>query len=479
MLGFGPISSQPISSIESGAAPAQDPFKAQPTLSAPDLGARRPQSGYVSVGLLTTLLAVVAQAPVFTSLGDQPTPQHPSHRLSANANTSAGTPKPLYEDGVVAPRAYWGPGVQRRALLADTSRGFMPPAAAVQDPFINVQFSAAAFKRTLPDTSQGSWAALRGEVQPPFKVAQTFAPDRVRYVLPDTSKGTAKTLTADAAEAFFVPQVFAPDRVRPVTDTSKGSAVSLLSAVQDPFSVEPQPTPDRFRAINADASRGTPKVLYADSVKPFFVAPHSAPDRVRPVTDTSKGSSVALTTVDVPFANPQHTAPDRVRPVVDTSSTLSLALLADVPVPFYNLPYPTPDRVRPVTDTTKGTPKVLYADSVIPFFVTPHTAPDRVRPVVDTSRGTAKVLYADSVIPFQNLQHTAPDRQRAIFSETSVGLSQMQRAITTVWPDPSNVFCGVTYGPNGNDYVGTMCLILELDRGELVKLLTNKTGLRL
>lgn len=48
-----------------------------------------------------------------------------------------------------------------------------------------------------------------------------------------------------------------------------------------------------------------------------------------------------------------------------------------------------------------------------------------------------------------------------------------------VWPDPSVVLLGITYGPNGNDYVGTLETFnapykYDITTGMLVKLISNK-----
>ena len=50
-----------------------------------------------------------------------------------------------------------------------------------------------------------------------------------------------------------------------------------------------------------------------------------------------------------------------------------------------------------------------------------------------------------------------------------------------VWPDPSVVLLGVTYGPTGADYTGTYVpgIMFELTTGNLIKPLSPKVALML
>ena len=50
-----------------------------------------------------------------------------------------------------------------------------------------------------------------------------------------------------------------------------------------------------------------------------------------------------------------------------------------------------------------------------------------------------------------------------------------------VWPDPSTVLLGITYGPTGADYTGTYVpgIMLELVTGAMVKPLNNSVALLL
>ena len=50
---------------------------------------------------------------------------------------------------------------------------------------------------------------------------------------------------------------------------------------------------------------------------------------------------------------------------------------------------------------------------------------------------------------------------------------------SVVFPPIGSVLHGVTYGPNGNDYTGTLNLLYDVKTGKLVKVLTGTLGMTL
>jgi hypothetical protein len=56
---------------------------------------------------------------------------------------------------------------------------------------------------------------------------------------------------------------------------------------------------------------------------------------------------------------------------------------------------------------------------------------------------------------------------------------QIDLLVGAVFPDPSQVFDGVTYGPTGADFVGTMKVIYALDTDQFVILLSPNRGITL
>ena len=48
-----------------------------------------------------------------------------------------------------------------------------------------------------------------------------------------------------------------------------------------------------------------------------------------------------------------------------------------------------------------------------------------------------------------------------------------------VYPLPAQVLLGVTYGPTGAEFTGTMSILLDLNTGRLVKIIGQKVALLL
>lgn len=248
-------------------------------------------SVFWTTGLLVPALLLSGSVP-FKTPTPQVTPQHPSHALSANPDTSRGIPKTLYADA-------------SKAL-------FVPPHLTEHHPRRNGQLNV------------------------------------------DTSRGTAKVLYADAVRPTFNPQHTAPDRPRPVADTTNDTPLTLLTTafVQPPLVNAPTLAVERPRQ-NSDTSRSVaPGALLA----PFVNPPHwASPDFFWQPADTSTGlPKVATSDAAVPFFNAPSMQIDRLRPVVDTSSAWPKVLYADQVAPFFNAPFLAADRIRPVTDTSRG-----------------------------------------------------------------------------------------------------------------------------
>lgn len=189
-------------------------------------------SVFWTTGLLVPALLLSGSVP-FKTPTPQVTPQHQSHRLTANPDTSRGVPKTLYAD---ANKAFANPP------------HFAPNAQGKQG-----------------------------------------------YLHPDESAGTPKTLYPDASNAFANPPHKAPDRRWPVTDTTYDSPLTLLATafVQPPLVTVPGYSVERLRHTT-DTSRGvSPETLLA----PFANAPQGQVSRQRIVVDTSQSAFIALTFV--------------------------------------------------------------------------------------------------------------------------------------------------------------------------------------
>ena len=218
-------------------------------------------------------------------------------------------------------------------------------------------------------------------------VMQAHGPSICRFLNADTSRGTPKTLFNDA---LLGQKTYQHDASLPLH-------------------------PSHQLTLNQDTSRGTPKPLFVDALayKPDYQ--HTAPDRVRPVTDTTRGSPLALISPPLPpgKAVDNQTAfyPTKFwwQPA-DTSGSTPKGLFADAFLPTFDYQHTAPDRVRPVTDTTTFAPKSLYGDVNIAFTPAPHIAPVRFfwQPA-DTSQGSSQAVIAPSA-PFTPAPHYPPPR---------------------------------------------------------------------
>lgn len=315
---------------------------------------RDPRSAWtVGANLLVATLLLAGAVP-FNNARAQPLPaQHPSHRLSANADTSKGIPKTLFSDAV--------------------SPTFNQPWRPSQSP-----------QRLLTDTSRGIPATLTAAAPAPTFNAQFLAP-LLRVATQDTSQSTPKVLYADAAAAFVnLPQP-APERARGVTDTSS----FLIPSGAVPFGNAPGPSVART-SILSETSYGTPKVLYADAASPFFNPPQMAPDRVRPVADTSSFQLPPAT----PIANaPIFSVVALPPPVADTSQSVPKALFADDATPAFNPAHLRLDWPGQVVDTSQGMAQALFPVQVVnPFTNIFLSQLDLPRLGPDTSYGIPTVL---------------------------------------------------------------------------------------
>jgi hypothetical protein len=60
-----------------------------------------------------------------------------------------------------------------------------------------------------------------------------------------------------------------------------------------------------------------------------------------------------------------------------------------------------------------------------------------------------------------------------------IGAAARTGAVVAVWPAPSVVLAGTVYGPSGTEYTGTMSILIDINSGKLVKLISSKLGLPL
>lgn len=249
-----------------------------PQFNVPHLTAQHPGSANpdASAASPLALLSVPVGDPPFRPL----LALSPSRRKLLHADTSAGTPKPLYEDTVVAvfDGPHYGPHRHWR-LNPDTAAGApLALLTVVQPPLFNPPTLAVDPVRVNPDTSRGTPKTLYGDaVMPVFNTAPLLAHRKPAVV--DTSAGTPKGLYPDADTPTFNAPHTAPDRVRPASDTSFGMALSLATFVppEMPFFTPPHVGP-AWRAWVADTAAGIPHTLLPTvGVEPFVPAPHIAP----------------------------------------------------------------------------------------------------------------------------------------------------------------------------------------------------------
>ena len=273
------------------------------------------------------------------------------------------------------------------------------------------------------DTSQTAWAVLQA-VSAPFAGLEFLQVDRSRNNLPDTTQQQPKVLYGDATVPVSNLQQTPPDRVRAVVDTSQGTGIALTIPVTPPVVNLPGFAPYKFWWQPADTSAGSAKVTFTDATVPVFNAPQLLTDRVRAVVDTTQQSPPVTTAVLPP---PVVVAPGfqvaRAPAVTDSSQSSSPALLQLTAPPVV-----PPEFLAPVR-----------------FWYQPR----------DTSQAMAKVLFVDGQMPFANPQMFLQDRVRPV-ADTSFGMTGVLRILGPVWPLPSQVLIGVVYGPNGNDYTGTL-----------------------
>lgn len=275
---------------------------------------------WTAPNLLTTTLLVVA-VPFNNASAFPQQVQHPSHRLSLNADTSRGTPLTLMPAPIATPLS--GPRLaapeRPRSQPADTSRStpiWLIPAGA---PASNPPQAQVALLRALADTSQSSPRALLSAL-PSFNPPTSQAAQR--RSLSDTSQSTPLSLLGAAAAPSFNPTGARVPRMRNfgwLSDTSQSTPFYGLPAA--PAFNAPQPAPDRLRYTLADTSLGTPASLTA---APFFNPPQYAPDRVRyAFPDTSRSGSVP--DVSAPSFNAPLSTLDRPRSGnADTSQSASI-----------------------------------------------------------------------------------------------------------------------------------------------------------
>lgn len=212
-------------------------------------------SGWVNPDRFLTALVLLSTVPFTSPTQEVVGQQHPSHAKSANPDTSRGMPKTLYADSVSP--AFNAPhkAPDRKWPVTDTSAGeplTLRSPVAVQAPFFNPHTPIAQIRRTLADTSRGS------------------------FNLADDSVATA--------QIEFLP---APHLKRIGSETSQGSPRILLQVVAAaPFSNPLWPN-QRLMWLPADASHGVPKPLYEDASRPFRTRPLKTVDRRWPVQDTT------------------------------------------------------------------------------------------------------------------------------------------------------------------------------------------------
>lgn len=148
---------------------------------------------FVAANLLALGL-LISPLPQVTQLGDWPTPQHPSHALSANADTSAGS--------------------------------FTPLLAVTQPPFTNQQVFLVPRISPVADTSQSAFAAGNTAPQAPFTPYLITPPDSVRPAS-DTSQSAFLTLQPVPAPPIFNFPYLVVHRPVAAADTSQQTNIAL------------------------------------------------------------------------------------------------------------------------------------------------------------------------------------------------------------------------------------------------------------
>lgn len=278
------------------------------------------------------------------------------------------------------------------------------------------------------------------------------------------------------ANIFRGPLYVGRREVAPVLQLGALAVTSLLATTlaTAPLPVGAQSFPLQVRFApgltpNADTSHGTPKTLTADAQLPFRVLPQSVADPIRPVTDATRGTSLALITVPAPFVPVLHSAPARSLWLPGDESVGSpKGLIPDKQLPFPPQVQTQPDRLRPVVDTSQDTPKPLIADKQAPFFVAPPPGPiatpylpfdtslemqaslrTLVPPFVpgphyppprllwlpaDESAGTAKPLFADKQLPFSNPPIPALDKQRIVVDTSQAAYATTKPIVVVALP---------------------------------------------
>lgn len=263
---------------------------------------RRPEPPpqWAAPNLLTSTLFVAAAAIPFQTASAFPAQvSHPSHRLSANADTSLGTPKTLTADSVSPFFVASHVGPQRsRTSNADTSSGgplTLFPVVAVSAPFLPVPSIQVDGRR-------------RGEVRSdvPPNLTLGLPPDQIASAVPETLAIYRQPVT-------------------PTNTSFRASVVLDVVVAAPPFFNAPHIASAKLRWQPADNSAGIPKTLTVDASVPFFNAPTFAPQakskRGQLNADTSGGLNNALASFipSAPFAQTDWPGPIRKPPFHETS----------------------------------------------------------------------------------------------------------------------------------------------------------------
>jgi hypothetical protein len=401
---------------------------------------RSPSTG---VNLLTSTLFVAAAALPFNNAQAFTAPQHPSHTLSVNADTSRGTPKTLFADAARpsfdAPT--FAPQHPPRALNQDSSKGIPKTLYADSaNPVSNKPHTAPDRIRPGTDTSKGSTQALLAPVgSPPFVPAPFVGPQTVRRNLADTSQSTPVGFFPVAGPTPFLTPPTAAQVDSSRLREARSDVQPNLSVLFPPSMIAPglpeSWTIYRLPVTPTDTSFRAFALFSGPPPAPFFNSPQTGLERQRPIPDTSQGTAKALyADALAAFVNAPGLQVDRLRPVADTSQESPAVLLNAVVAPFVNPPPITPDRLRLSEDTSQSTAKVLYNDAVAPVFNPSALQVDRIRPVTDTTAGlNLPVSTIIPGIPFAQTDWPAPIEWRK-FYQTQAGFAESPGVIPDAIP---------------------------------------------
>lgn len=399
----------------------------------------RPVRAIPQHNLLTSTLAPVAQPAV--DVLRAPTYGQQQRRLELRQDTSRGwTPDAVIVTAPVGDRTLTQLP-QRRAIVADTSAGFLP--ALYQLPPGQAAPLATPQRRAVHADTSTTIPPIPPVVVPPFVVQADDNAPPARALGPDTSRGYTPPMPPPIGAQS---PGNGPQRRPLAGDTSSGFLPGLYAL--PPGAATPTIAPQR-RALGEDTSSAwTPPVVVPPAPPPGKAALDPAPHR-RAINAPWLWRPEGAPSIDygpTPIGKQSSAMPDRVRWLpADTSGRTPYLLPYSGEVPAVNgyLHQPAPYLPRHVTDTSAGMPHALRL-MPLPAGTSAETLPIERRPWTGLQLPWQKLPLLDPSIgaeqpPGRATTAYRPER-RVLLPETSLGRVQAVSVPVALPPGQAALF---------------------------------------